>query len=92
MLPDRSFLIGQNLWKMPKLKISNATFLAIFKHCAEEATEVVSLKRVQEVLPLVVALLGDMPPPAPRRLACLVLSSSTGCSNKFGISSMCLEF
>ena len=35
VLPDMSILIGQNWWKMPKLKNSNATFWVIFKHCAE---------------------------------------------------------
>ena len=33
VLPDRSILIEQKLVKMPKHKNSNATFLAIFKHC-----------------------------------------------------------
>ena len=31
VLPDRSILIGQNWWKMPKLKNSNETFWVIFK-------------------------------------------------------------
>ena len=33
VLPDRSVLIGQKWWKMPKFKNSNATFGIIFKQC-----------------------------------------------------------
>ena len=32
-------LIGQNWWKVPKLKNWNATFWVIFKHCEEEAAD-----------------------------------------------------
>ena len=31
VLPDRSVLIGQNRWKIPKFQNSNATFWVIFK-------------------------------------------------------------
>ena len=33
VLPDRSVLIGQNWWKIPKYQNSNATFWVIFKQC-----------------------------------------------------------
>ena len=33
VLPDRSILIRKKRCKVPKLKISNATFLKIVKHC-----------------------------------------------------------
>ena len=33
VLPDRSILVGQKWWKMPKLKKSNETFWVIFKQC-----------------------------------------------------------
>ena len=35
VLPDRSLLIGQKWWNMPKFKNSSATFWVIFKHCVQ---------------------------------------------------------